>query len=105
MVGPGINSAELYPPMHEQSQPTHGIVSHMSDGMSGDRLWIQYNLQTGRARLLSCIAWNDPQELRKILQNGSMIPEWRSRMAAWMRRDIPVYFARFFPYGKGEHMQ
>jgi hypothetical protein len=58
IVGPGINSAELYYHDSGSEKPTHGIVSHLSDGMSGDRIWIQYNLKTGRARLLSRMGYN-----------------------------------------------
>ena len=84
IVGPGINSAGVYPSASSPtaSSPTHGITSHLSDGMSGDRLWMQYNLQTLKSRLLSRITWNT-EELEQILKNPSMMSEWRQCLEPW----------------------
>src|SRR5437588_5267984 len=88
LVGPGINSAQIFP--NDSLTPSHGIVSHMSAGMGGDRIWIQYNLKTGKPRLLSHIVWNPSEDLKTILSDGSMISGWRSCMKGWFSRDIPM---------------
>ena len=91
IVGPGINSAGVYP---SASSPTHGITSHLSDGMSGDRLWMQYNLQTLKSRLLSRITWNT-EELEQISKNPSMMSEWRQCLEPWKGKDLG-YFKSYF---------
>lgn len=96
IVGPGINSAEVYP---STSFPTHGITSHLSDGMSGERMWNQYNLKTGKSRLSSCITWNTEDELETILADDSMIHGWRQKMNKWKDVDLG-YFQKYSAFSE-----
>ena len=91
IVGPGINSAELYPSM---SSPTYGMTSHLSDGMGGDRLSTQYNLKTLKSRLLGLITWSTDQELQKTLKDNSMMPQWRQKTEQWRDLDLG-YFKKY----------
>jgi hypothetical protein len=84
----GINSLEYFP--SPPTIPTHGIASHLIDGVSGRRLWIQYNLETDKARLLSRIEWKTQTELKRILQDNSMMKEWSSVLSNWKESDLVI---------------
>jgi hypothetical protein len=96
LVGPGINSAELYY-QGGSEKPTHGIASHLEDGMSGYRVYIQYNLKTGKHRFLDCVTWKTDSELEKILQDGSQIREWnKNKTLEWLiKNDLQGYFGKY----------
>lgn len=86
VIGPGINTAELFP----VSAPIYGIVSHSDAGMGGDRRWLQYNLQTHKPRLLSCIGWESATDLDRILKDGSMINSWKECLKSWQSHDLEL---------------
>lgn len=88
LIGPGINTAELFPPT---GTTVYGIASHLSDGMSGHPIWVQYNIETGRSRILSRIQWDTIKERDRILQNGSMISKWKEKIADWIPHDLNLF--------------
>lgn len=77
----GISTYDIY-------SPTHGVTSHLDAGMGGNRRWLQYNLKTGRVRLLSRICWNSPTDLAAALRAGWMIVPWRESLSHWIERDL-----------------
>lgn len=81
----GINSSCYFP---DEKSPTYLIRSHLSDGMSGERYFVQYNLKTQKARMLKCVMYCTEEDLAQQMKDGSDMAVRHSWNKLWKSRDL-----------------